>query len=182
LEPEEQEGRENEKDISAVKREESQGSRFPKENVDQSGKEDPQKASGQEKGPADRAGQQMILEMGTCCSMLEEGFSKSVRVKKPIQFRRIMVKGAKSRGRNLVLYRLEGTEEQRFGIRIGRGTKSAVVRNKLKRTIREFLRKNKDSFARDESVVVVCRAPAEAVNPEQLKEELAGLIRSGKPS
>jgi ribonuclease P protein component len=114
--------------------------------------------------------------------MVEEGFSRSVRVKKPIEFKRIMVKGAKSRGRNLVLYRLQGTKGRRFGIRIGRGTKSAVVRNKLKRTIREFLRKNKGELARDESVVVVCKAQAEAAYPERLREELAGLIRSGKPS
>jgi ribonuclease P protein component len=123
----------------------------------------------------------MILEMGTCRRMVEEGFSKSYRVKKPIEFRRIMVEGAKSRGRNLVLYRLEGTGGQRFGIRIGRGTKNAVVRNRLKRTIREFLRRNKDSFARDESVVVVCKASAEALSPERLTEELANLIRSENP-
>ena len=124
----------------------------------------------------------MISERGTCSRVRKEGFSKSVRVKKPIEFKRIMVKGAKSRGRNLVLYRLQGTQGQRFGIRIGRGTKSAVVRNNLKRVIREFLRKNKDQFAEDESVVVVCRAQAEAVNPQQLKEELAGLIGSGRTS
>ena len=114
--------------------------------------------------------------------MRKEGFSKSARVKKPIEFQRIMVKGAKSRGRNLVLYRLQGMEGQRFGIRIGRGTKSAVVRNNLKRVIREFLRKNKDQFAEDERVVEVSRAQAEAANPEQLREELAGLIGSGRTS
>ncbi|MGB7061414.1 MAG: ribonuclease P protein component [Candidatus Zixiibacteriota bacterium] len=122
----------------------------------------------------------MIFEMGTCCRVVEEGFSKSVRVKKPIEFQRIMVKGVKNRGRNLVLYRLQGTEGQRFGIKIGRGIKRAVVRNNLKRVIREFLRKNKDAFAEDEGVVVVCKPSAEAVNPEQLREELGGLIRSGK--
>lgn len=122
----------------------------------------------------------MILEMGTCCRVRKEGFSKNARVKKPIEFRRIIFEGAKSRGRNLVVYRLQGTEGRKFGIKIGRGTKSAVVRNNLKRVIREFLRKNKDQFAEDESVVVVCRAQAEAVNPEQLREELAGLIGSGR--
>lgn len=124
----------------------------------------------------------MIFEMGTCCRVVEEGFSRSVRVKKPIEFQRIMVKGAKSRGRNLVLYRLQGTEGQRFGIKIGRGIKRAVVRNKLKRTIREFLRKNKDAFAESEGVVVVCKPSAEAVNLKQLREELAGLIGSGRTS
>ncbi|UCB51564.1 MAG: ribonuclease P protein component [Candidatus Zixiibacteriota bacterium] len=124
----------------------------------------------------------MISEMGTCPRVGKDGFSKGVRVKKPIEFQRIMLKGAKRRGRSLALYRLQGTEGQRFGIKIGRGTKSAVVRNNLKRVIREFLRKNKDRFAEDESVVVVCRAPTEAVNPGQLREELASLIRCGKAS
>lgn len=122
----------------------------------------------------------MIFGMGTCSGVRKEGFSKSARVKKPIEFRRIIFEGAKRRGRNLAVYRLQGAEGQRFGIKIGRGTKSAVVRNNLKRVIREFLRKNKDQFAEDESVVVVCRAQAEAVNPEQLREELAGLIGSGR--
>ena len=82
----------------------------------------------------------------------------------------------------MVLYRLQGTGGQRFGIRIDRGSKDAVVRNRLKRTIREFLRKNKDWFARDERVVVVCKAPAEKLSPERLTKELTGLIRSGNPS
>jgi ribonuclease P protein component len=106
----------------------------------------------------------------------KEGFCKSVRVRKPAEFQRIMAKGAKSRGRNLVLYRLQGTEAQKFGIKIGRGTKSAVARNNLKRVIRESLRKSKHRFARDESVVVVCKAQAEALHPEELREELASLI------
>lgn len=112
--------------------------------------------------------------------MRKEGFSKSARVKKPIEFQRIIFKGAKSRGRNLVVYRLRGNEGQKFGVRIGRGIKRAVVRNRLKRMIREFLRKNKRAFAEDEGVVVVCKPSAEAVNPQLLREELASLIRLGR--
>lgn len=82
----------------------------------------------------------------------------------------------------MVIYRLQGTEGQKFGIKIGRGIKRAVVRNKLKRVVREFLRKNRDAFAEDEGLVVVCKPSAEAVNPEQLREELAGLIGSGRTS
>jgi ribonuclease P protein component len=124
----------------------------------------------------------MTFETGTCSRVRKEGFSRSARVKKPPEFQRIIVKGAKRRGRNLVVYRLPGAEGPRFGIKIGRGIKRAVVRNKLKRVIREYLRKNKDAFAEDECVVVVCKSSAEAVNPEQLREELASLILSGKTS
>ena len=122
----------------------------------------------------------MIFGMGACSEVRKEGFSKSVRVKKPTEFQRIMVKGAKEKSRNLVVYRLQGTEGQKFGIKIGRGIKRAAVRNKFKRVVREFLRKNKDQFAEDEGVVVVCKPSAEAVNIKQLREELATLIRLGK--
>ena len=122
----------------------------------------------------------MIFETGICCRVRKECFSKGARVKRPIEFDRIILEGAKRRGRNLVVYRLQWTEGQKLGVKIGRGIKRAVLRNKLKRVIREFLRKNKDAFAENEGVVVVCKASAEEAGPEKLREELASLIRPGK--
>jgi ribonuclease P protein component len=122
----------------------------------------------------------MIFETGVRCRVRKEGFSKGARVKKPIEFDRIIFEGAKKMGRNLVVYRLQWTEGQKFGVKIGRGIKRAVLRNKLKRVIREFLRKNKDAFAENEGVVVVCKPSAEEAGPEELTEELASLIRPGK--
>ena len=65
----------------------------------------------------------------------------------------------------MVLYRLRSPDEgQKFGIKIARGTKGAIKRNKIKRIIRETLRKNKDKFDPNEKVVVLFRSPGKGMN------------------
>jgi ribonuclease P protein component len=119
----------------------------------------------------------MTFEMGTCCRVKKEGFSKSIRVKKPIDCQRIIVDGYKKKSKNLVIYRLRGQDGQKFGIKIPGDIRKAAHRNKIKRVIREFLRKSKDRFAEDEGVVVVCRSAAGAVDIDKVRGELASLIR-----
>lgn len=110
---------------------------------------------------------------------MKEGFPKSIRVKKESEFKRIIKNGTKSEGENLIVFRLRvaDKEEQKFGIKIARGIKKAVFRNRIKRVIREVLRKNKDRFDENESVVVVCKSSAGDVDVRELKEELEGLIK-----
>jgi ribonuclease P protein component len=109
----------------------------------------------------------------------KEGLAKSIRLKKGSEFKRIMQDGAKKKSENLIVFRLQGDEDtgQKFGIRIPRGIKRAVDRNRIKRAIREVLRKNKGKFAKNESVVVLCKASARRANPDKLKEDLDSLIR-----
>ena len=93
------------------------------------------------------------------------GFPKKIRVKKGSEFDQIIKNGSKRFGENLVLYRLRSSDEgQKFGIKIARGIKGAVKRNKIKRTIRETLRKNKDKFDPNEKVVVLFRSPGKGMN------------------
>ncbi len=115
------------------------------------------------------------------------GFPKGIRVKKQSEFHRIIKQGSKKAGELIVLYRLPSSDEgQRFGIKIGRGTKGAVKRNKIKRIVRETLRRNKDKFDPNEKVVVLFRSPNKGANKmvhageidfEKLKEELENLIK-----
>lgn len=116
---------------------------------------------------------------GTISEMRKESFGKSIRVKKESEFKRIIEKGSKRRGENLIIFRLLGAanEGQKFGIKIGRGIKTAVLRNKIKREIREVLRKNKDRFDKNEGVVVVCKSTTGGLNLSKLREELEWLIR-----
>ncbi len=110
--------------------------------------------------------------------MSQEGFPKSIRVKKESEFRQIIEKGIKKKGENLIVFRLQeaGIEGQRFGIKIGRGIKKAVLRNKIKRVIREVLRKSKDKFDKNEGVVVLCKSTAGGKDLRKLREELESLI------
>ena len=115
------------------------------------------------------------------------GFPKRIRVKKQSEFDQIIKEGSRTSGEYIVLYRLRSADEgQKFGIKIARGTKGAVRRNKIKRIIRETLRKNKDKFDPDEKVVVLFRPPSKGTNRavhageidfDKLKEELENLIR-----
>jgi len=114
------------------------------------------------------------------------GFPKRIRVKKESEFNQIIKRGSKKFGKNLVLYRLHTSGEgQKFGIKISRGVKGAVRRNKIKRIVREILRKNKDKFDSNEKVVVLFRSPikglsrtaeSKEIDFDQLREELENLI------
>ena len=106
------------------------------------------------------------------------GFPKRIRVKKKSEFNQIIKNGSRRFGKNIVLYRLRSSGEgQKFGIKIARGTKGAVKRNKIKRTIRETLRKNKERFDPNERVVVLYKSPTQKIDLDKLGAELENLIR-----
>ncbi|MGB8656501.1 MAG: ribonuclease P protein component [Candidatus Zixiibacteriota bacterium] len=111
--------------------------------------------------------------------MKNEGFPKTLVVKKEFEFKRILEHGARRGGASLVVFRLRADhhEGQKFGIKVARGIKKAASRNRLKRMIREFLRRNKDRFGRDEQVVVLCRSAAAEKDVRELKAEMVSLIR-----
>ena len=120
----------------------------------------------------------MITQAETISRKRKQAFPKSIRIKKESKFNRIIEKGAKKKGENLIIFRLlgAGIEGQKFGIKIGKGIKKAVLRNKIKRVIREVLRKNKEKFNENEGVVVACKSMA-GMNFTKLREELENLIR-----
>jgi ribonuclease P protein component len=115
------------------------------------------------------------------------GFPKKIRVKKGSEFDQIIKEGSRKSGEYIVLYRLRSADGgQKFGIKIARGTKGATKRNKIKRIIRETLRKNKDKFDPNEKVVILFRSPnkgtnhtaqTEGIDFDRLRVELENLIK-----
>ena len=114
--------------------------------------------------------------------MKKEGFPERIRIKKDSEFWAIIKQAPKSYSPNLTLFRIQGEDKQgqRLGIKIARGFKGGVERNRVKRIVREVLRKNKFEFSENESVVVLCKVSAQAAESGQLKEELEDLIRQKK--
>lgn len=111
--------------------------------------------------------------------MKKEGFPKSVRIKKESDFQQTFLHGVKKKGEKVIVFRLLREDESgpKFGIKMGRGIKNAVIRNRIKRNIREMLRKNRGIFRRNENVVVLVRSTAEEMDIRKLKQELEDLIR-----
>jgi ribonuclease P protein component len=115
------------------------------------------------------------------------GFPKKIRVKKESEFKQIIKEGSRKFGENIILFRLRSSgEKQKFGIQVSGRIKGAVKRNKIKRIIRETLRKNKDRFDPGEKVVVLVKSPTKSmdrmvhtkeIDLDKLKKELENLIR-----
>lgn len=109
--------------------------------------------------------------------MKKEGFPKAIRVKKKSEFDNIIRKGEKTTGKNLILYRLNSHEkEQKFGIKVNRNIKGAAKRNRIKRLLREVIRKNKDKFKETETVLLFYRSSAAQMTYQDLLSEFEGLV------
>lgn len=110
-----------------------------------------------------------------------EGFPKVCRLRQRWEFEQVYRQGKKSVQRHLILYTLStGAPEKKAGIAVGKTLGSAVTRNRLRRRIREALRRTLSLWQPGHRVVVVARTAAKDLDYRQLKETIEGLlIRSG---
>lgn len=85
----------------------------------------------------------------------------STSLKENYLFRRLYTKGTACANRYLVMYfRKNGTAGNRIGITVGKKVGHAVVRNRVRRRLREIYRLNEEQFRRGIDVVVVARSRA----------------------
>jgi len=75
-------------------------------------------------------------------------------------------------------YLKDETTETSFGIKIARTSGNAVRRNRIKRIIREYLRKHKINWPRNMMIVIRILSPIE--NETGLLGEIEDMLRSAK--
>jgi len=91
----------------------------------------------------------------------------------------VIKKGERSFSHNLLLLRLKTEDrETKFGIALRSGLKGAVKRNRIKRVLREILRKNKDRFFPGEKIILIYRSKQEKITYRETLEEFLGLFES----
>jgi ribonuclease P protein component len=122
--------------------------------------------------------------------MHDERFGPERRVKKRKDFLRIQDRGNKVRSRHLLLSvapRAAGGNS-RLGITVTKKIdKLAVVRNRLKRRLRELFRKNRHQVAEGFDLVAIALTGAPELSYAELESELrfilkkAGLLRRKSP-
>ncbi len=107
------------------------------------------------------------------------GFSKEERLRKRGEFLGVYERGDKIQSTYFVLYLLEnGRPHHRLGITVSRKIGRAVVRNRIKRRLREIFRTNKQAiFPHCDLVVNAKRAASRAQNQQIQEDILKGILR-----
>ena len=101
-------------------------------------------------------------------------------LKKNKEFKKVYNNGKSYVSRNLVLYVLKTPEKDfnKYGLSVSKKVGNAVVRNKLKRRIREIIRefeKNKGFKAYD--IVFIARNPVAELDYHELKRDIKKLYK-----
>ena len=107
------------------------------------------------------------------------GFSKQERLRKRREFLGVYERGDKVQAEYFVLYILEnGRPFHRLGITVSRKIGSAVVRNRIKRHLREIFRANKQAISPPCDLIVNAkRAAARACNQQFQEDILKAILR-----
>ena len=97
-------------------------------------------------------------------------FSKSLKLNH--LFRKLYRKGKSAAGKYLVLYcRQNGSRENRIGLTVSAKLGHAVVRNKVRRRLREIYRLNEDRFPAGWDIVAVARTRAKEAPYAELEKQ-----------
>ncbi len=115
-----------------------------------------------------------------------ESFPLKERLKKRKDFEHIFKIGKRIKGKNLSLIvnrpsdpvdeSLIVNREKKVGIVISRHLKGSVIRNKLKRRLRDIYRRDKSSFK--EEYIILAYPGAESMSYSAIREEVLRLVNS----
>jgi len=104
---------------------------------------------------------------------------KERRLKNDHEFRFVYLHGEKSVSRYFVLHFFDRKDGQptRFGITAGKKIGNAVLRNKLKRVVRELCRANQELLCEGYDLVIVVRKRAAEAKFNDLQKDFDNLMK-----
>lgn len=103
---------------------------------------------------------------------------KKYRLRKNIEFKRVYSKGKNYWNRNLILYiKKNGLEETRLGITITKKIGNAVVRNKIRRKIKEIYRKNYPNIKSGYDLIIIPKKNVIDLSYQELESSLIHILK-----
>ena len=110
--------------------------------------------------------------------LVGQGLPKSARILTSAEYRRVTGPGKKTVSSCFLLFVINSKDgtEPRLGMTVSRKVGNAVVRNRIKRTIREFFRLNRGRLTASFEGVVIPRPRAGRTSSAELTKSLAKLF------
>jgi ribonuclease P protein component len=103
---------------------------------------------------------------------------RSRRIRKRSEYLQLQRSGHRRTSRSfVVITRPRPAGESRLGITASRRVGGAVVRNRVKRLVREFFRLNYEALRSTSDVLIIARPNAAALSYDELGNELSGALR-----
>lgn len=106
-------------------------------------------------------------------------FRASDRVRESRDFQRSRARGKRAAARGFGIEITRTLGPTRLGLVVSRKVGGAVVRNRVKRLVREWFRRSRDELPRDVDVVVIARPAAAEMPAAEIWAELARLATRG---
>ena len=117
-------------------------------------------------------------------SAAKETFPKSARLRKRPEFLKLSRTGKKIHSRNfVVIYQASERGSSRLGVTVSGKVGNAIVRNRIKRYVREAFRRRRHAIEPVLDILVIAKNSASEVTSAQVEKELAtwlGFRRSQK--
>jgi ribonuclease P protein component len=107
----------------------------------------------------------------------KEVFPKTARLTKRSEFLDLFRKGSKLHTAHFVLFsKARSLGESRLGVTVSTKVGNAVVRNRVKRLLREFFRRHDRRLLSRRDLVIVAKKGAGALSFPEVRRELAELL------
>lgn len=99
-------------------------------------------------------------------------------VKKHEDFNEIINTGKKVKGKFLIIFSMaKDYQKPNFGIAIGKKCGNAVIRNKLKRRVRNIVDNNRLLFKNNKNYIIMIKGSANTASFQELEQDLINLLR-----
>ena len=102
-------------------------------------------------------------------------------VKSKILFNDIINKGNRISNKYFVICSMSKDEENNnYGIAVGKKIGNAVIRNKIKRQIRNIIDQNYNIFPKNHNYIIICKKEILELNYSKINDELIKLLYKGE--
>ena len=105
--------------------------------------------------------------------------NKRQRIKKDNEFQRVFKEGKSFANRQFIVYcyKKEGQDQFRIGLSVSKKVGNAVVRNRIKRYIRQAFLEMKDDVQNDRDYIIIARHQAATIDFHETKKSLQHVLR-----